>query len=120
MTVEPATAAGKSDYRGTTYYFCSKHCLAAFESNPDPYASGKKPAAMPAAPGAQYTCPMHPEIVQAGPGSCPKCGMALVPMAGAAPADDSELRDLTRRLWVSAALSIPLVILTMGPMLGVL
>jgi P-type Cu+ transporter len=109
MTVEPATAAGKSDYRGTTYYFCSKHCLAAFESNPEPYASGKKPAAMPAHPGAQYTCPMHPEIVQPGPGSCPKCGMALVPMGAAAQADDGELRDLTRRLWLSAALSVPLV-----------
>ncbi|HEX2566871.1 MAG TPA: heavy metal translocating P-type ATPase [Burkholderiales bacterium] len=120
MTVEPATAAGKADYKGTTYYFCSTHCLRSFQAQPEAYVSGRKKQAMPAAPGAQYTCPMHPEIVQVGPGSCPKCGMALVPMEGAAPADDSELRDLTRRLWVSAALSIPLVILTMGPMLGLL
>jgi Cu+-exporting ATPase len=119
MTVEPATAAGRSDYKGTTYYFCSQHCVTAFESDPERYLGAKKgQAEMPAVPGAQYTCPMHPEIVQTGPGSCPKCGMALVPMEGAAEEDDSELRDLTRRLWASAALSVPLVVLTMGPMLG--
>src|SRR3954469_12127698 len=110
MTVEPATAAGRSDYKGTTYYFCSKRCVSAFESDPERYLSGKKHrAAMPAEPGAKYTCPMHPEIVQVGPGSCPKCGMALVPMEGATETDHSELRDLTRRLWVSAALSVPLL-----------
>ena len=62
---------------------------------------------------------MHPEIVRDGPGSCPKCGMALVPIAGTGPADDSELRDLTRRLWVGVALSIPLVVLAMSPMIGI-
>ena len=116
MTVNPATAAGQEDYKGKTYYFCSQHCLHAFKANPGKFL-GKKVDAVPADSGAQYTCPMHPEIVQLGPGSCPKCGMALVPMGGAAE-DDSELRDLTRRLWVSAALSVPLVLLAMAPMLG--
>ena len=67
---------------------------------------------------AEYTCPMHPEIRSPQPGSCPKCGMALVPVAGTGEADDSELRDLTRRLWAGVALSIPLVVLAMSPMIG--
>ena len=116
MTVNPATAAGHADYQGKTYHFCSQHCVHAFKADPEKFL-GKKIAAAPADSAAQYTCPMHPEIVQLGPGSCPKCGMALVPMAGAEE-DDSELRDLTRRLWVSAALSAPLVFLAMAPMLG--
>jgi len=116
MTVNPATAAGHADYQGKTYHFCSQHCVQAFKADPAKFL-GKKAAAAPLDAGAQYTCPMHPEIVQIGPGSCPKCGMALVPMAGAEE-DDSELRDLTRRLWVSAALSVPLVLLAMAPMFG--
>jgi len=71
-----------------------------------------------AASAAEYTCPMHPEIRSPQPGSCPKCGMALVPVAGTGEADDSELRDLTRRLWIGVALSIPLVVLAMSPMVG--
>lgn len=70
-------------------------------------------------PAAEYTCPMHPEIRRPQPGSCPKCGMALVPVAGTGEADDSELRDLTRRLWIGVALSIPLVLLAMSPMIGI-
>jgi Cu+-exporting ATPase len=78
------------------------------------------PPARPAASGAKYSCPMHPQIVRDAPGSCPICGMALVPIgAAAAGADDSELRDLTKRLWVGVALSIPLVFLAMSPMVGV-
>jgi Cu+-exporting ATPase len=115
MTVDPATAAGHFDYQGKTYHFCSKHCLQAFGADPAKFLAGKIKQETPA--GAQYTCPMHPEIVQLGPGSCPKCGMALVPMEGAEE-DDSELRDLTRRLWVSAALSAPLALIAMAPMLG--
>jgi P-type Cu+ transporter len=123
MTVDPAAAAGHFDYQGTTYHFCSTHCLHRFQAEPEKFLAGKKiPMPPPAAAGARrissrYTCPMHPEIVQVGPGSCPKCGMALVPMEGAAE-DDTELRDLTRRLWVSVVLSVPLAAIAMAPMFG--
>ena len=117
MTVDPARAAGHVDYKGTTYHFCSQHCVHAFQADPEKFLSKKDKAEKPADMGAQYTCPMHPEVVQLGPGSCPKCGMALVPMEGAAE-DDSELRDLKRRLWVSAALGAPLVVIAMAPMFG--
>ena len=124
MTVEPATAAGQSDYQGKTYYFCSQHCVHAFRADPEKYldagrfslAKPQEPAAGPK--GAQYTCPMHPEIVRPGPGSCPKCGMPLVPMAGTGEADDSEERALARKVWIGAALCAPLVAVAMGPMLG--
>ncbi len=69
--------------------------------------------------GAQYTCPMHPQVLRDAPGSCPICGMALVPVGGTAEPDDTELRDLTRRFWVGAVLSVPLVLLAMAPMVGV-
>src|SRR5687767_10833457 len=71
-------------------------------------------------PGAQYTCPMHPQIVRDAPGSCPICGMALVPIAGTGESDDSELRDLTRRFWIGTVLTLPLVLLAMAPMIGVM
>src|SRR5512145_3501931 len=74
----------------------------------------------PPKPGAQYSCPMHPQIVRDAPGSCPICGMALVPIAGTGESDDSELRDLTRRFWIGAVLTIPLVLLAMAPMIGVM
>jgi len=120
MTVEPAEAAGQFDFQGRTYWFCSKHCLAKFKSDPGAYAGKEaKEITAPVASGTQYTCPMHPEIVQAGPGSCPKCGMALVPAAGAEAEDDSELRDMTRRFWVSAVLSTPLLLIAMAPYFGV-
>ncbi|MBI4292388.1 MAG: copper-translocating P-type ATPase, partial [Betaproteobacteria bacterium] len=83
-----------------------------------PILEAAAPAA-PAAPAAEYTCPMHPEIRSPQPGSCPKCGMPLVPVAGTGEADDSELRDLTRRLWAGVALSVPLVVLAMSPMIGI-
>ncbi len=73
----------------------------------------------PAASAAQWTCPMHPEILRDAPGDCPICGMALVPVAGTAEVDDSELNDLTHRLWIGIALSIPLVVLAMSPMVGI-
>jgi len=133
MTVDPAKAAGAFDYKGTKYYFCSKHCLHSFGSDPERYLSKKAGdghahqhvhpiapvhiATKPKPPGTQYTCPMHPEIVQPGPGSCPKCGMALVPVGGAEE-DKTELRDMTRRFWVSAVLSAPLVVLAMAPYFG--
>ncbi len=106
MTVEPAAAAGSVEHEGKTYWFCSQHCVRAFKADPGKYLGKKK---QPETRSGTYTCPMHPEVVQAGPGSCPKCGMALVPMEGGEE-DDSELRDLTRRLWVSAALTLPLIL----------
>jgi P-type Cu+ transporter len=157
MTVEEARAAGSAEYKGKRYYFCSKGCLAKFEAEPAKYARDNKPAAQPAAAAGEYTCPMHPEVVQAGPGSCPKCGMALVPMLASAPPvaewtcpmhpevrsdrpgncpkcgmalvpvagaqaeeENVELRDLTRRFWVSALLSAPLLFIAMAPYIGVM
>ncbi|MCC7485078.1 MAG: heavy metal translocating P-type ATPase [Burkholderiales bacterium] len=120
MRVDPATATESATHKGTTYHFCCDGCRKLFEADPArflaPGTAAPAPAAAPA--GTQYTCPMHPEIVQDGPGSCPKCGMPLVPVAGSGEADDSELKDLTRRFWMGAALSIPLVMLAMGPMVG--
>src|SRR5690348_10195040 len=105
MKVYPASAAAEVERGGKTYYFCSTGCAQKFNANSGPgpqLAKGK------------YTCPMHPEVVQDGPGSCPKCGMALVPMTpGAAEGDDHELRDMRRRFWISAALSVPLVVIAM-------
>ncbi|MPZ43658.1 MAG: heavy metal translocating P-type ATPase [Betaproteobacteria bacterium] len=119
MRVDPSSAAGSAAYQGVDYYFCSTHCLARFKASPEQYLH-PQPArpSQPAPAGAQYTCPMHPEIVRDAPGDCPICGMALVPVAGSGEADDTELTDLTRRFWLGAALSIPLVILAMAPMLG--
>jgi len=119
MTVDPAKAAGSAEHAGSKYFFCSKHCLAKFQADPPKYA-GKAPAApAPAPAGAEYTCPMHPEIVRDRPGNCPICGMALVPVAGAQE-DNAELRDMTRRFWVSAVLSVPLLLVAMAPMFGVM
>jgi Cu+-exporting ATPase len=120
MTVDIATAKHKHSFGGSTWYFCAKHCVDKFAAEPGRYARAKKPAPAPVSPpGTIYTCPMHPEIQQQGPGSCPKCGMALVPVAGAKE-DDSELRDMTRRFWVSAVLTAPLAVIAMAPYFGVM
>ena len=112
MTVDPRHAkGGQFDYKGQTYYFCNPKCKTKFEQNPESYLSGKKPET-PARADAEYTCPMHPEILQRGPGSCPKCGMALEPKIFTAHEDDSEYRDMRRRFWVSLALSIPVMLPT--------
>ncbi len=110
MTVDSHNPkGGQFDYKGQTYYFCNPKCKAKFAQNPEGYLSGKK-TEITAQPGAEYTCPMHPEISQIGPGSCPKCGMALEPKTFTAQEDDSEYRDLRRRFWVSLALSVPVMI----------
>ena len=124
MKVDPAEAAAEAEHEGRTYYFCSKGCAQKFNADPARYVKHEHETAAAAgarapSPNSKYTCPMHPEIVQDGPGSCPKCGMALVPVAGAQE-DDAELRDMTRRFWVSAALSVPLVFIAMAPYFGVL
>ncbi|TYC49297.1 heavy metal translocating P-type ATPase [Rhodobacterales bacterium] len=111
-------------YKGTEYHFCNPKCHDRFEADPYFYLSGnnkvkKAQDAEKSASAALYTCPMDPEIVQEGPGTCPICGMALEPMSGVSDEPNHELIDFTRRLWVSALAAIPLLILTMGPMLGV-
>jgi Cu+-exporting ATPase len=119
MEVDRASAKFLTRLEGEKFYFCSENCQHKFEAEPQKYV-GDRPAPAPAPAGTKYTCPMHPEIVRDKPGACPICGMALEPMG--VPAGDHgpnpELVDFTRRLWVSAALSIPLLVLTMGQMLG--
>ena len=106
-------------YKGTDYHFCSAKCHGRFEADPYFHASGNSAKKKVAAPAdARYTCPMHPEIVQDGPGACPICGMTLEPMGGVSDEPNHELIDFSRRLWVSAGAAVPLVILTMGPMVG--
>ena len=162
MTVEPGRAAGTAAHESKTYYFCSAHCKSAFERDPAKYVDSGKPGhaghaghgkAGPAVTEVSgrglYTCPMHPEIRQPGPGSCPKCGMALEPetpsasaarteytcpmhpevvreqpgncpicgmaleprTVGGAEEENAELRDMSRRFWVSTALALPLFLL---------
>ena len=115
MTVDPATSKHRFDHQGTTYHFCSAGCRSKFAADPAKYLEKKSapPADVPA--GAIYTCPMHPEIRQVGPGSCPICGMALEPeVASLDSGPNPELADMTRRFWIGAVLSLPAVVLEMG------
>ena len=117
MTVDPATAAHKTDHEGRTHYFCSAGCKAKFQATPAAYlgAGAGAKAAQPVAAGVIYTCPMHPEIRQQGPGSCPICGMALEPLAVAADQKPNpELIDMKRRFWIGLALAVPVAALEMG------
>lgn len=107
----------RASHEGQEYFFCSAHCVKKFTAAPGQYLQKEKKAETPVAEGTLYTCPMHPEIVQQGPGDCPKCGMALEPMAVSAEHDDSELRAMTRRFWISTAFSLPLFALTMSEMI---
>ena len=155
MTVNPQKAAAKEDFNGQEFYFCSKGCAAKFRENPEKYLAAEKsqpepmrathsssaddvdytcpmhpevrqkvpgscpkcgmalePETVPAAATkTEYTCPMHPEIVRSEPGNCPICGMALEPREVTAEEDNPELRDMTRRFWVSVALSAPMLAL---------
>jgi Cu+-exporting ATPase len=118
MSVTIAGARHTAEYAGQTWYFCSPRCREKFVAEPEAWL-GERPVPAAAAPGTQYTCPMHPEIVRDAPGDCPKCGMALEPMtAGLDDGPNPELVDFTRRLWVSAGFSVPLLVIAMGPMLG--
>jgi Cu+-exporting ATPase len=118
MDVDAATTEHTVEHDSSTYYFCSAHCRARFAANPGEFLD---PPAGPAAPvstadlAVEHTCPMHPEVRQAGPGACPICGMALEPVMVTADTGPSpELTDMTRRFWTAVALSIPVVILEMG------
>ncbi len=116
MAVEPGGPRTHT-HRGELYAFCSDRCLERFRADPDAVlrAAG---ASEPAAPGSKWTCPMHPEIVKDGPGSCPICGMALEPMDPLAGDDENpELADMTRRFLIAAALTLPVFALAMGEML---
>ena len=131
MMVDPGGPAGKAEHRGKTYYFCSTRCAERFERKPEKFLAAPGRAGMErkaavqggadsAAANVRYTCPMHPAIIRIGPGACPKCGMALEPMdfvAGEQP--DPEYESTRKRLWVSAALSLPILVLSMfGEMAG--
>jgi Cu+-exporting ATPase len=116
MTVDPATAKHTAEFAGATYYFCCAGCREKFLAEPRRYVA-EKPAAPPQTlpAGTIYTCPMHPEIRQAGPGACPICGMALEPEAPSAEAGpNAELLDMTRRFWIGLVLAAPVVALDMG------
>jgi Cu+-exporting ATPase len=151
MDVLPEEAAGSAEFEGETYYFCGVSCLERFKADPRRYLSESAPEPMSGPKGAEYTCPMHPEIRQIGPGSCPKCGMALEPVnplpvrtvkwtcpmhpeivrdePGSCPIcgmalepmdalsaeENPELADMSRRLWFGVALTVPLLVLAMGP-----
>ncbi|MDI1240650.1 MAG: YHS domain-containing protein, partial [bacterium] len=119
MTVASDTSAGNYVFEGETYYFCSTGCLNKFKQNPASFPLEKKEEKLEAESlGVEYTCPMHPEVVQIGPGSCPKCGMALEPKVMTLDdAPDPEYIDMKRRFWISAVLTIPVFALAMAEML---
>src|SRR5262245_44055394 len=114
MTVDPRATPHQHTHRGRPYFFCSAGCRTKFAAEPDKYVDGTaKPKPMPA--GTIYTCPMHPEIRQVGPGNCPICGMALEPdVVTADSGPNPELADMTRRFWVALVLTVPIVVLEMG------
>ena len=139
MNVDPAHAAGSSEYSGKKYYFCSASCKKRFDANPSQFLGDSADAephmhepgvtigdcprcavTIPTAPAGtkvEWTCPMHPEIVRDQPGSCPICGMALEPRSITLEEQENpELRDMTRRFWFSAALSLPLLVIAMTSM----
>jgi Cu+-exporting ATPase len=114
MRVDPATAKHRFAYNGQDYFFCSARCRERFEAEPEKFLQPKQ--AEPAAPaGTIYTCPMHPQVRQVGPGSCPICGMALEPaMASLDAPPNAELANMTRRFWIGLVLALPAVVLEMG------
>ena len=134
MQVDPAKAKWTSEHAGHTYYFCGKGCKAKFDAEPERYLKGsgirdqgsktadsrsgaldpRSPIPDPHRP-AKYTCPMHPEIIRDGPGSCPICGMALEPVTVTAEEpENEELRDMTRRFWTCTVLTAALLVVAMG------
>ncbi len=122
MSVQP-TAEHRHKHEGQTYLFCSSRCMEKFVAAPKRYLTSREDAreaaADPELAGAIYTCPMHPEVEQIGPGDCPKCGMALEPRTVSIDDDEDnpELRDMTRRFWFAAVLSMPLLAIVMLDML---
>ncbi|MES5484880.1 heavy metal translocating P-type ATPase [Bradyrhizobium sp. INPA03-11B] len=120
MKVDPATAKHRFSYKGEGYLFCSGRCRERFEAEPEKYLKPREPEP-PAPAGTIYTCPMHPEVRQVGPGSCPICGMALEPeQVSLDDGPDPELIDMTRRFWIGLALTLPVFVLEMGSHLGLM
>ncbi len=118
MTVTLTPDRRKTDYQGATFHFCSEKCQTKFGIDPYYYASGNAlKRGKVAAVATKYTCPMHPEIIRDAPGNCPICGMTLEPVLPSE-APSPELADFTRRLWISAAAAVPLLLLTMGDYIG--
>jgi len=115
MTVDPHTAKHRHVHEGRTYYFCSAGCRTKFAAAPAKYLDKNKRAAEPVPEGTIYTCPMHPEVRQIGPGTCPICGMALEPeIATADSGPNPELADMSRRFWIGIVLTLPVFVLEMG------
>src|ERR1022692_4367497 len=123
MASDAYEAAGKSEYQGVTYHFCSAGCKDKFDKDPEHYLNQAKQDATPAHPDSKtespgaYTCPMHPEIVRDAPGLCPICGMALEPREAMEEDTNPELADMTRRLWISVALALPMLALMVSAFL---
>jgi len=115
MKVNPETSQHRFEYRGETFHFCSAGCRTKFAADPNKYLEKDKAPPAPVVEGAIYTCPMHPEIRQVGPGSCPICGMALEPeVASLDDGPNHELADMTRRFWIGLVLALPPFVLEMG------
>ncbi|MGE0372945.1 MAG: heavy metal translocating P-type ATPase [Gammaproteobacteria bacterium] len=115
MTVDPAVSPHRFEHAGHMFHFCSAGCREKFAAAPADYLDKDETAAAPLPKGTIYTCPMHPQIRQEGPGSCPICGMALEPLAVTAEIGPNlELLDMTRRFWIGLVLTLPVVVLEMG------
>jgi Cu+-exporting ATPase len=115
MTVNPATSKHHFTHHGDTFHFCSAGCRTKFAADPAKYLAKEKAPEPEMPAGTIYTCPMHPEIRQVGPGSCPICGMALEPeLASLETGPNPELADMTRRFWIGGVLALPAVVLEMG------
>ncbi|MCL7466308.1 heavy metal translocating P-type ATPase [Phaeovulum sp. NW3] len=118
MTVAVTADGRHAEFGDETFHFCSEKCRAKFQADPWFYASGRAAGRKTAAAAnVQYTCPMHPEIIRDAPGSCPICGMALEPMLPS-DAPSEELTDFTRRMWISVAAAVPLIVLSMGELVA--
>ena len=113
MKIDPAHAAGSSTVDGRTIFFCSLHCKARFDADPTAFMKPQPSQTSVTTGNVEWTCPMHPDIIRDAPGSCPICGMALEPRTIQLDDENPELREMTRRFWISVALTVPLVIFAM-------
>jgi P-type Cu+ transporter len=119
MMIDPDRAAGRYEHEGQKYWFCALSCMVKFRAHPEKYLHPEQAEITTAPPGVEYTCPMHPEVVQDKPGTCPYCGMGLEPKTFSSKMEESnpELDDMTRRFRVSLWFTVPLFAIAMGQML---